>query len=135
MVKAACELRQNPDQENNMPSTGLHGPHGLTTATIDTVVKGVGPGAYALGRNTSTGFYVDYVGRSDTDLNDRLKDWVTSKYTDFMYGFLPSAKDAFLKECQLYHDFGGGTQNLDNDVHPARPQGTNLTCPVAGCRG
>jgi hypothetical protein len=115
-----------------MANTGLHGPHTLDEKSIDAYVKGVGPGAYALGRNTATGFYIDYVGRSDSDVNNRLKDWTSSKYTHFKYGFYDSAKAAFEKECHLFHDFGG-TRLLDNKVHPARPKGTSWTCPVSGC--
>jgi hypothetical protein len=33
-------------------------------------------------------------------------------------------------ECRLYHSY----RNLDNEIHPARPAGTNHSCPVAGCR-
>jgi hypothetical protein len=113
-----------------MPDTGLHGPHALTTDIIDNVVRGVGPGAYALGRNTPQMFYVEYVGRSDKDLNDRLKKWAATKYTHFKYGFFPTAKDAFIKECNLFHDFG--ETSLDNKVHPARPEGTSWTCPRCG---
>lgn len=95
-------------------------------------MRGTGPGAYALGRQVGETFYVDYVGRSDADLNGRLKDWVSSKYTHFKHGFLETAKAAFEHECKMFHDFGG-TAKLDNKVHPARPQGTNPKCPVSGC--
>jgi hypothetical protein len=116
-----------------MATSGLHGPGELTEDDIDEIVLGVGPGAYVLGRKTSSGFYIDYVGRSDTDLNDRLKKWVGTKYTHFKYGFYDTAEAAFLKECHLYHDWGGGTANLDNKVHPARPKGSNAKCPIDGC--
>jgi hypothetical protein len=114
-----------------MPSTNLHGPHDLEANTIDNVVRGIGPGAYALGRDTPKSFIVEYVGRSDTDLSDRLKRWVGKKYPHFKYGFFPSAKDAFLKECNLFHDFG--ETSLDNKVHPGRSEGSNWICPR--CRG
>lgn len=39
------------------------------------------------------------------------------------------AKAAFEKECALYHDFGGPQGQLDNEVHPARPEGTDWQCP------
>jgi hypothetical protein len=115
-----------------MASTGLIGPRPLTEKDIDAIVKGVGPGAYALGRDLGTKFVVDYVGRSDEDLNARLKQWVGSKYTHFKYGFWNTSQEAFWKECRLFHDFGG-TERLDNKVHPARPKGTSWTCPVDGC--
>lgn len=110
-----------------MPSTGLYGPHSLTQEGIDAAVKGVAPGAYALGDvNANNTFIVRYVGRSDTDLNDRLKDWV-GDYRQFKYAFYPTAKAAFEKECHLFHDFGETT--LDNAVHPARPAGSDWKCP------
>jgi hypothetical protein len=115
-----------------MPATGLFGPHPLTEKNIEAVVLGVGPGAYALGRDGGNIFYVSYVGRSDNDLNARLKQWVASGYTHFQYAFYPTSKAAFEKECHLFHDFGG-TAKLDNVVHPARPNGTTHPCPVSGC--
>jgi hypothetical protein len=57
---------------------------------------------------------------------------VGTKYTHFKYGFCDADKDAFLKECHLFHDFGG-TAKLDNKVHPARPEGSKVKCPVDGC--
>jgi hypothetical protein len=115
-----------------MPETGLFGSHELTDKAIDAAVLGVGPGAYALGRLSGNTFYVDYVGRSDGDLNARLKQWAGSKYTHFKYAFYPTAKAAFDNDCHLFHDFGG-TAKLDHVVHPARPQGTSHSCPVSGC--
>lgn len=108
--------------------TGLHGPHLLTTEGVDSAVRGTGPGAYALGREEGGTFFVSYVGRSDSDLNDRLKDWADTKYTHFKFGFLSSANAAFQKECTVFHDFGG-TAKLDNEIHPDRPAGSNWRCP------
>jgi hypothetical protein len=110
--------------------TGLYGPLALNVATIDTQVVGYGPGAYALGKADGDILYIKYVGRSDSDLNARLKNWAGT-YTDFMYAFFPSAKAAFDKECGLFHDFGG-TARLDNKMHPDRPNGSNWTCPRCG---
>ena len=113
-----------------MATTGLHGPHALTAQGIDAVFKSASPGAYALGRQTAQGYYVDYVGRSDSDLPARLKQWAaTGRYPHFKAGYLQTAQAAFEYECRLYHDFGGGTKRLDNDIHPARPQGSNWLCP------
>jgi hypothetical protein len=110
-----------------MPHSGLFGPHPLNEGTIDAIVKGTGAGAYALGREASGTFYISYVGRSDSDVNKRLKDHV-GKYSNFKYAFYTkSANDAFLAECRLFHDFGA--YSLDNKVHPARPQGTAWKCP------
>jgi hypothetical protein len=114
-----------------MASTGLRGPHALNEANIDAKVD-TSIGAYALGYvNSEEVFVVKYVGRSDSDLNKRLKDWVGS-YKSFKYGHFETKKAAFERECRMFHDFGG-TGSLDNDIHPARPKGTNHDCPVSAC--
>ena len=107
-----------------MPSTNLPGPFALTGAEIDRLVTKVSPGAYALGRLNSNTFYVDRVGRSDVNLNKRLRDYV-GQYPYFKADYFPSAKAAFEKECHLFHDF----QPADNELHPDRPKGSNWTCP------
>ena len=114
-----------------MPSTGLHGPHNLNADTIDAYV-GTSIGTYALGYVSDGGtFIVNYTGRSDTDLNDRLKDWI-GNYKSFKYGHYSTAKAAYECECRIFHDFGG-TAQLDNSVHPARPKGTDWKCPRGDC--
>ena len=110
-----------------MASTGLNGPHPLTETTVDSIVTRTSPGAYALGRSANGSYYVSYVGRSDVDINARLKQHV-GKYAEFKYGYYPSPKAAFDKECNLYHDF----QPPDNQAHPARPQGSGWSCPRCG---
>lgn len=97
----------------------------LNTQTINTVVTKTSSGAYALGRQIGYAFYVDYVGRSDTDLAERLKFWI-GRYTHFQAGYYGSPLDAFIKECNLYHDFAG---SLDNKVHPDRPNNSGWKCP------
>ena len=78
----------------------------LTNEKIDSLVTQTKPGVYALDKTTGGGFQVCYVGRADTDLNRRLKDWV-GKYKYFKFEYATSPKDAFEKECELWHDFGG----------------------------
>jgi hypothetical protein len=107
----------------------LSGPHLLTSATIDQVVTKVSPGVYVLSRD---GKAARYVGRSDNDLKTRLKDWVPTAYLYFWYSYASSPKDAFLKECLLYHRYGGSSV-LDNRIHPARPENTNWRCPDLSC--
>ena len=116
-----------PSYTTTRDTTGLHGPHKLSPQDIDAVVRGRGPGAYALGNSSGDTFNISYVGRSDEDLNARLKTWVGS-YPQFKYGFLDSSKLAFEKECHLFHDFG--ETSLDNKIDPARPNGTNWKSPA-----
>jgi hypothetical protein len=108
-----------------MPSTGLRGPFSLTTEKIDKEVTQKSPGAYALDATTSGAFQVNYAGRSDTDVKDRLAKHVGGKYKFFEFEYYSSAKAAFEKECNLYHDFSPS----DNTIHPDRPSGSGWKCP------
>jgi hypothetical protein len=110
-----------------MPYT-LSALNSLTNEKIDTIVTQTKPGVYVLDKTTGGTFRVSYVGRADKDLNRRLKDWV-GKYKYFKFDYATSPKDAFEKECELWHDFGGPQGKLDNDKHPERPDETNWKCP------
>ena len=107
-----------------MASSGLRGPYPLTKDGIDGEVTSISPGAYALGHSDNNTFYIDYVGRSDTDVNDRLHDHIGDN-PQFKYEYYASSKAAFEKECHLYHDF----KPPRNNIHPARPQGRDWECP------
>jgi len=112
-----------------MPNTGLNGSFALTEDNIDNEVTKRSAGTYALGYlNGENAFVVRYVGRSDDDVNGRLKQWV-GEYKSFKYGYSLSPKNAFDKECRLYHDFGG-KEKLDNEIHPDRPDNTDWECPI-----
>ena len=113
-----------------MPSTGLAGPFPLTATGIADNIEHIKPGAYALGSiDDDDGYFiVEYVGRSDDSVGDRLFDHIDdSSY--FKFEYYRTSKDAFEKECRLYHDFNPP----GNKRHPARPAGTNYKCPVKGC--
>ncbi len=107
-----------------MAFSGLDGEYPLTESGIDTNVSRTSAGAYALGRTKDEKFLISYVGRSDDDVNARLKKHV-GDYAKFKYGYFSSPKAAFEKECNLYHDF----EPPDNKIHPARPDNTNWICP------
>ena len=114
-----------------MANTGLKGPFSLIETTIDREVAKISAGAYALGYlNNGNTFIVLYVGRSDDNLNGRLKQWIgEEKYKQFKYDYFSSPKSAFEKECRLYHDFGG-KEKLNNTIHPDRPKNTDWECPI-----
>jgi len=115
-----------------MASLDMNGPYPLTDNEIDRRVTRTSPGNYGLGYTKDDGtFIVEYVGRSDDDVNSRLHDWTGKKYKQFKYSYANSPKEAFEKECRNYHDFGS-SEKLDNDIHPDRPNGTNWKCPVCG---
>jgi hypothetical protein len=117
-------------EKTTMASLEMEGPYNLDKNTIDTEVTKISPGNYALGEKNDKGvLIVSYVGRSDSDVNERLKHWVdASQYPMFGFSYADSAQKAFEKECQYYHEFG--PESLDNINHPARPDGTKWPCPV-----
>ena len=110
-----------------MAALGMNGPYKLDTETIDENVTKKSPGNYALGKKDDEGtFLVGYVGRADSDVNERLKSWLEkTKRPLFKFSYATSAKATFEKECENYHDFDPPA----NDVHPDRPNGTYWKCP------
>lgn len=113
-----------------MPSLNMEGAYELTTQTIDRVVAKTSLGNYALGNFSGATFVILYIGRSDTDLNRRLKQWAgETHYAWFKFSYATSPKAAFEKECKNYHYYGGRVM-LDNEGHPHRPEGTCWKCPM-----
>ncbi|MGH7894373.1 MAG: hypothetical protein ACREQL_06870, partial [Candidatus Binatia bacterium] len=55
---------------------------------------------------------------------DRVGMGVDSSYTRFAYSYAPSAQAAFEKERRNYRDFGG-SDGLDNEVHPIPTPGSS----------
>ncbi len=112
-----------------MADLGLIGTYALTREQISKTVAPSRIGNYALGRygaKDEKRFIVSYVGRSDSDLQGRLLEHeAEKKYQLFKYSYAESPGEAFEKECRNYHDFNVP----DNDVHPARPDGSTLKCP------
>jgi len=116
-----------------MPKLDMEGSYELTAEAIDSVVTRTSPGNYALGYISNSTFIVRYVGRSDTDVNYRLKYWVNdTRFKQFKFSYATSPKAAFEKECKNYHDFGGDKGKLINNEHPQRPEGTDWKCPICG---
>lgn len=95
-------------------------------------------GNYRIGVIEDDWFIVKYVGRvTDQKLQERLlqhKNHTDAHYYDdshyFFYSAADSDNDAIKQECIDYHSFGGD-DNLDNDCHPALPQGEK--CPWSDC--
>lgn len=108
-----------------MAQTGLLGPYRLTFDGINEVVVNTMPGVFALGHHDAQGrFCVSRVGRSDGNVRAELCNFIGSESL-FKFNVLSTSHAAFEKECSLYHDFSP----RGNRVHPARPDGTNWTCP------
>ena len=114
-----------------MASLDMYGPYELTIKKIDEVVTKTSPGNYALGNASDSRFHVRCVGRSDENINNRLKSWVgvNNKYEHFKFSYATSSNAAFEKECKNYHDFGED-EKLDNKEHPKRPDNTKWKCPI-----
>ena len=112
-----------------MASLDMQGSYDFTSSEIDKIVTRMSPGNYALGYTGDNTFHVRYVGRSDSDVNQELKARLSSAYEKFKYSYATSPKAAFEKECRNYHDFGG-SEKLDNKIHPSRPPKTDWKCPI-----
>ena len=112
-----------------MASLNMKGPFVLSAEQVDKEIRKGTPGNYAYGYLKENGrFVVQYVGRSDTDLNDRIKHGI-GNYKLFKYSYAANSKEAFEKECKNYHDFGGW-DNLNNELHPGKPDGSDYSCPI-----
>lgn len=113
-----------------MTTLGMLGPFELNDINIDNVIGARSPGNFALGYIEGKAFIVKYIGRSDSDLNEALKQ-TTGKYPYFKWSYASSPKAAFAKECRNYHDFGE-VDGLDNSHHPHPPEDGYLYCEVCG---
>ncbi len=111
-----------------MASLNMDGIYEFNSETIDKVISKTSPGNYALGHlGKNNNLVPEYIGRSDDDLNTRIKQHLNdSKYTHFKFSYASSSKAAFEKECKNYHDF---IKQLDNEIHPDRPDNSDWECP------
>ncbi len=99
----------------------------LDKAQIDVRVPAAAIGAYVLSRDGKT---AHYVGRSDSDLANRLRTHAAiSGYTTFWYELARSPMQAYFLECEWFHKF----HPTANQNHPAVPPRVTWKCPVAGC--
>ena len=87
------------------------------------------PGTYLLSRRQVGTF--NYVGRSDRDLQSRIRDHIGSGYTRYWFAGTTTALEAYVFECR-YFQMRGGSLRLDNLINPAIPVDSWATCPV--CR-
>jgi hypothetical protein len=121
-----------PSTVNAKPSTGLRGSFELDEETINEEVGHGSPGVYALGYKKENTFLIQNIGRSDTDVHARLKEYI-GKYDRFKYAYADSSEAAFIKECNLYHAFSGPEGKiLHNKNHPEKTKNTTWLCPKCG---
>jgi hypothetical protein len=64
------------EKYSTMRSLEMNGSYPLSDETIDEVLTRTSPGNYALGYMDGDAFEVFYVGRSDSDVRQRLHEWV-----------------------------------------------------------
>lgn len=118
-----------------VPELNMKGAYLYDSNTINAKVWKQKIGNYALGHSKEGIFYPKYVGRSDTDLHAELISHLQDKsnHKEFMFSYASSISEAFREECRNYHDFfynkEGGKQ-LENEIHPATPEGTSLKCTL-----
>ena len=104
----------------------------LNNAIIDRLIPPNTLGNYVLGyRYGENEIQIKYVGRSDTDLNRRLKEHLSDPYDAFMFNVQNTPEEAYIEECWNWHGCDG-EEWLDNKIHPDRPEGCTESCPVCG---
>lgn len=117
-----------------MASLNMCGPFDYNRETINEVVPEGIIGNYALGHIEDDVFIVEYVGRADKDLKERLPHSI-GKYSHFKVSQASSSINAYYKECFNWHEFGGDDGLLDNKIHPDRPDGVRFVfCPICAKR-
>jgi hypothetical protein len=111
--------------------------HDFTSDGIDHAVTEARSGNYVLGNtalyNGAKVFLVKYVGRSDTDIRNKLKNHLNDirfgKIKKFAFQYADSTDEAFERECVDYHKYGE-SQELMNGGHPGKPHGSYRKCPI-----
>ncbi len=114
---ASVHRPTNPFEEPEGP------PHPLEPSVLKARAPHA-PGVFVLGYERAFGARV---GRADEDLQESLSAFV-GHYSFFHFEVIPSSKDRFYKECELFHDLGGDRGQLDNAEHPTPRE--RLDCPL-----
>lgn len=122
-----------------MVSLNMGQSYPLNQDEIDGKIESGRAGNYAYGYIDERGiFIVMYVGRSDSDLHERIAHGISEyaknpslRYERFKFSYASSPKEAYEKECRNFHDFGE-ERLLVNDIHPSKPDGCEYKCPVCG---
>jgi hypothetical protein len=73
-------------------------------------------------------FHIRKVSHVDGDLGVELRKFI-GKYSGFRFKFFRSTRNAFDKECKIYHDF----KPIENIKHPVKPKNTKFLCSVVDC--
>ena len=73
-------------------------------------------------------FHIRKVSHVDGDLGKELRKFI-GKYSGFRFKFFRSTRNAYDRECQIYHNF----KPIENIKHPVKPKDTKFNCSVADC--
>ena len=138
VVEADRRPSQNPldatDKPQEFAEHDFEGPFELGHAIFDDTY-----GVYLLVgvvENAPAKLVVIYVGRGHFR-RQLVRHAASGRARHFFVKQFPTAGRAFREECRLFHKYGG-TQSLDNEVHPAVPAGSPINAPrccVRACRG
>lgn len=116
------------------PSSEMVGPYVLDQETVNDLISKQKYGWYWLGRTFNANVpQVNYVGRSDTDLAERILKPREHKYRFFWCRITRTVRDAFEGECRDWHAWREKGCKLDNDIHPDEPDDHKYSCPIEGC--
>ena len=113
----------------------MEGPFQLSRSVIGAVVSDPRPAIFLLRRIETTPAYAHYRGRvgrtqDGERLGPALTRWVGSDYRVFWFEHADSGRDAFARECRLWHELDGHAGKLDNAGHPAPDGISGAYCPI-----
>ncbi|MBD3413766.1 MAG: hypothetical protein GF421_04945 [Candidatus Aminicenantes bacterium] len=106
----------------------LDRPYKLENASIEENLTKKSTGVFTLGTMSERADYlVAYAGRAEKDLKKELTSLVgQTRRPLFTFEYTSSAKEAFEKQCRIYHYF----EPPDNKSHPQPPEGKSWNCPT-----
>lgn len=103
----------------------LCGPYLIGSESL--LVRPYSLGVYVLSHDGSS---ADYVGRSDFDLQSRIRRSATEGgHVFFWFEYASTSTEAYAYECQLFHRLSPPC----NTIHLATPPGVWTVCPAWGC--
>ncbi len=132
----AIEKLQKENCRRFSGACGMRGPFKLEREIVAKMVGDQVAGNYRLSMcDGGEDFCVDYVGRSDKQLMERICDHISEGYKTFVWRPQNTAEEAYKQECADFHNFGGDIGLLKNDKdegHPNSPEGLKLNCSICG---
>ena len=111
----------------------MEGPFQLTDSVIDAVINSIDPAVFLLRRIEETPKYAHYrafIGHTDGNLAETLKQWLDSNYRVFSFQYVESVDAAYKQQCTMWHQLEGPDGKLDNERHPEPNDGQVIRCPV-----